>query len=109
VSAVKYKGKHNQGKNLVKQIALERIYRLFELAGDAFGKHPERSKRYIELAQKMSSRNKVSLPQELKKAFCKKCGAYLKAGRNAKLRVKGKLLKVTCSDCNTTKKIGLVE
>jgi len=86
-------------------IALERIYRLFELAEQNFSAHPERSKRYFELARKIGMRYNVRIPFELKKKFCKKCGAFLLAGKNAKIRISKKILKVTCMECGFTKKL----
>lgn len=93
-------------KPVVRKIALERIYRLFELAERNFKKHPERSKRYIELARKIAMRCNVRIPFELKQKFCKNCNAFLKAGVNAKIRVSKHIIKVTCLECNYTRKIG---
>lgn len=90
----------------VRKIALERIYRLFELAEINFEKHPKRSTRYIELARKIAMRYNVRIPFELKQKFCKKCNAFLKAGVNAKIRVSGQILKITCLNCNYTRKVG---
>ena len=92
-------------KNFVAKISLERIYRLFELA-DA-EKDKKRSKRYVELARKIATRNRVRIPQELKKSFCKKCGAFLKQGINSKLRVTKSYLSVSCEECGAAKKISL--
>ena len=87
------------GKNKRKEIALERIYRLFELAEAEFPKHPERSKRYVELARKIGTRNKAVIPAEFKKKFCKKCGAFLVKGKNAEWKDLGKLLEIECQEC----------
>lgn len=92
-------------RDIVRRIALERIYRLFELAEKNMEKHPERSKRYIELALKIGKRCKVSIPSELKRHFCKKCGAFLKAGVNSKMRIAKHIVKVTCLNCGYTRKI----
>lgn len=84
------------GKNKRREIALERIYRLFELAEAEFEKNPDRSNRYVELARKLSTRNKVVIPPELKKRFCKKCGSFLKKGKNSEWKELGKLVEITC-------------
>jgi ribonuclease P protein subunit RPR2 len=97
--------KRMRRKDIVKKIALERIYRLFELAEQSFEKQPERSKRYVELALKIGKHCNVSVPTELKKKFCKKCGAFLKAGVNSKIRIAKHILKVTCLNCGYTRKI----
>ncbi|MDP6670284.1 MAG: ribonuclease P [archaeon] len=91
-----------KGKAFVKEIALERIYRLFELADKAFGKeNSERANRYIELALKISSRNKATVPAELKTSFCKKCHCFLKKGKNAKLKKTDRWVEVNCKQCGT--------
>lgn len=86
-------------KNFRVQIALERIYRLFELAEQEFELHPERSRRYVELARKISMRNKAPIPAELKKRFCKKCGAFLVDGKNAGEKAVGKMVEIKCKEC----------
>ena len=83
----------------VQKIALERIYRLFELAEKEFSKHSERSKRYVELARKIGMKNNVSIPTELKKGFCKKCGSFLKKGKNAVWVKKEKWVEIECKEC----------
>lgn len=93
-------------KNKRREIALERIYRLFELAEAEFALHPERSKRYVELARKISTRNKAPIPAELKKRFCKKCGAFLVEGKNAEWKEIGPLIEIKCSECGFAFKKG---
>ncbi len=86
-------------KNLVEQIALERIETLFGLAEKEFKKHPERSRRYVELARKISMRNRARIPRELKKRFCKKCGAFLVKGKNCERKEFGELVQINCKEC----------
>lgn len=91
----------------IQQIALERIYRLFELSETEFFKHPELSRRYVELARKISSKNKATIPAELKKLFCKKCGAFLKKGKNSKHTIQMPFLIVKCLECGFERKNSL--
>lgn len=93
-------------KNFQK-IALERIYRLFELAEQEFENHPERSRRYVQLARLIGTKNRAKIPKELKQKFCKKCGAFLKEGKNAELVKEGSLLAVRCKECGFARKTGL--
>ena len=86
-------------KNRRREIALERIYRLFELAEQEFALHPERSKRYVELARKLGTRNKAVIPAELKKRFCKRCGAFLVKGKNCDWKESGELVEIKCREC----------
>ncbi len=84
-----------------KKIARERIQILFELAKKEFDKHPERSKRYVELARKIGMRYNVRLTKEMKMSFCKKCFSYLKPGINCRVRVRKDKQSVilTCLKC----------
>jgi ribonuclease P protein subunit RPR2 len=91
-------------KNFVQKIALERICRLFELAEEEFEKKPEFAKKCIEFARKISTRNRARIPQELKQKFCKKCGAFLKNGKNCKIEKIEGLLKIKCLECNFERK-----
>ncbi len=86
-----------QHKNKVEALALERIYRLFELAAEE--KKPGRAKRYIELARKLSSRNKARIPPELKKEFCKKC-----CSPKVKALKEKTWLVITCKECGFQRK-----
>jgi len=93
-------------KNYRKEIALERVYRLFELAEKEFGREPGRTKRYVELARKVSTRNRAPIPSELKKRFCRKCGSFLKRGKNAEWKDLGELVEIKCLECGFSFKKG---
>lgn len=94
-------------KGKIKRIVLERVYRLIELAEFEFPHHPERSKRYIDLIRKLSQKNKVPLPKEVKQKFCKKCGSFLKPGKNARMRLTKDYRVVSCLDCGFARKLAL--
>ncbi|HLD15214.1 MAG TPA: ribonuclease P [Candidatus Nanoarchaeia archaeon] len=83
-----------------KKIAVERIKILFEQAE----KNREKSKRYVTLARKISTKNKVKIPANLKKRFCKNCNAYLIPGKNCRVRNhKGRMI-YQCQECKTYKR-----
>lgn len=86
------------------QIARERIEILFSLADNEFRKHPERSKRYIQLARKIGLRYNIRFGKGLKKKFCKNCSSLLKPGISSKIRLdkNSKTILVTCLNCNKT-------
>lgn len=94
-------------KEFVKKIALERIWRLMELAEKEFSKKPERSQRYIDLMNKVAQKNRVRIPRELKLKFCRKCHAFLKKGKNVSLEKKPPFLILTCQECNYSRKMSL--
>jgi len=86
------------------KIAKERIDILFNLANKEFKKHPERSRRYVELARKIGLRYNVRFTRTLKRKFCKNCNSLLKPGISAKLRLdsKTKVIVIRCLNCNKT-------
>lgn len=84
------------------KIAKERIQILFSLAEKEFRKHPERSKRYVELARKIGLRYNVRLPKELKRMFCKNCNSLLIPDYSSQLRIdsKSETIVLKCKNCN---------
>ena len=88
--------------NQKQKIALERIWRLFELAeNDKEAKH---SKRYITLAKRSGEKMRVSTPKELKEKYCKKCYSL-----KVDTKKEPPFLVVKCKDCGYTKRFGLEE
>jgi len=83
------------------KIAKERIEILFSLAKNGLKKHPERSKRYVELARKIGKRYNVRLTKEQKRSFCKKCNRLLVPKKTAQIEVgpKKTFIKIKCLNC----------
>ncbi len=86
-------------KDWAKDMAFQRIERLFELAEQEFKTYPERSNRYVQLARRLSMRYRVRMPQELKRRVCKHCHAYLVQGASARTRLQGTHITTTCLSC----------
>lgn len=86
------------------KLALERIYRLYELAEKEFSKNPERSKRYMEIAKEIGKTTRTKIPQEIKKKFCRKCNSL----KVKKLEEKEMIL-VQCLECGARKRYPLRE
>jgi ribonuclease P protein subunit RPR2 len=82
------------------RIARERIKILFELAERELKEHPERSKRYVELARKIGLRYNIRFPRELKRKFCKNCNTLLKPGLTCSVRIQNKMISIKCKSCN---------
>ncbi|MBI2597701.1 MAG: hypothetical protein HYW50_00725 [Candidatus Diapherotrites archaeon] len=55
----------------------------------------------------MSSKNKATIPAELKKMFCKKCGAFLKKGKNCEHTEQKPFLVIKCLECGFERKTSL--
>jgi len=80
-------------------IAEERIERLTELAREAAAEcHEERARRYVRRARRVAERNRLCLPRELERFACDACDAFLRPGKNARVRLQDGHVVVTC-DC----------
>jgi ribonuclease P protein subunit RPR2 len=78
-------------------IAAERIERLSALASEATASgEDDRAREYVRLARRIAERNRLSLPRELKRFTCDRCDAYLRPGRNARVRVEEGRVVITC-------------
>jgi ribonuclease P protein subunit RPR2 len=80
------------------KLALERMYRLFELAE----RNEKYSKRYVSLAKRIGEKCRVTMPKELKIKRCKKCDSL-----KVKHEKKAPFLLVKCDDCGSEKKYRL--
>ncbi len=83
-------------KNIDKDIAIERIIKLFAEAKTA---SPELANRYVFLARKIATKLKVRIPRELKRQFCKECGTYFRHGKNVRVRLSAKKVVSYCLTC----------
>jgi len=81
-----------------RDLAMQRMERLFSLAAEAHDSHPERSSRYVHIARQISTRTRVRMPRHLKRLFCKHCGGYLSAS-NSRVRLCNGILITTCLGC----------
>jgi len=81
------------------EIASERIERLQVLAREAtVDGHEERARRYVRRARRIAERNRLTLPREFVRFTCDRCDAYLRPGRNSRVRLQDGHVVVTC-DC----------
>ncbi|VVB70610.1 Ribonuclease P protein component 4 [uncultured archaeon] len=81
-----------------RDLALQRMERLFMLAAAVHSAHPERSDRYVQIARRISTRTRVRMPRLLKRLFCKHCGSYLSASVS-RVRLRDGVLTTTCLSC----------
>nr|WP_227373924.1 ribonuclease P protein component 4 [Haladaptatus halobius] len=85
-------------------VAEERIERLAILAkGAAAECHDNRAREYVRLARRIAERNRLPLPRQFKRFTCDACDAYLRPGKNARVRLRGDHVVVTC-DCGHQKR-----
>lgn len=83
------------------KIAKERIKILLNLAKKEIENHPERSRRYVELARKIGLRYNVRLNKNDKKNICKKCNTFLIINKTSVIRLqrRRKTLNIICKNC----------
>ena len=87
-------------KKMQRTIANRRINKLFFLAdGAALSGEFNLSRRYIELARKISMRNLTPIPKKFKRRFCKNCYNYLLPNETCRIRIhRGKII-IFCHNC----------
>ena len=80
-------------------VAAERIERLHELARAAAAEgENDRAREYVRLARRVAERNRLTLPRQFRRFTCDSCDAYLRPGKNARVRLQDGHVVVTC-DC----------
>lgn len=80
-------------------VAEERIERLHDLARGATREcNVDRAREYVRRARRIAERNRVRLSREFTRFTCDRCDAYLRPGKNARVRLQSGHVVVTC-DC----------
>ncbi|MBN2042856.1 MAG: ribonuclease P [Candidatus Aenigmarchaeota archaeon] len=87
-------------------IAKERIGILVSLAEKEAKRHPERTKRYVDLARRIGMRYNVRLDKGTRIRICKECSSFLIPGYNCTVRTRSdkQSLVVTCNKCGSVKR-----
>jgi len=96
--------KYKNLKNIIKQLALERIEYLMELAFKIYPENPELANRYLEHSRNYSMSTKVKIPRKYKTYVCHKCKKLMIPGYSCKIRIqsrkkRGSHLIITCLNC----------
>ena len=92
-------------KPVVRKIALERMQILIQNAVSNAKSNPKLAQRQAVAAKKISMRNKVRMPYELRIVFCKKCKNFIAPGLSSKIRLGRtslKSIRITCNFCGHT-------
>lgn len=92
-----------------KSIALERIEILMQRAEDVFAQDREKANRYARLARKIAMRYTAKLPRKWKRRICKRCGTFLRAGENYRVRMHKGRVTITCLECGNILRIPLTK
>lgn len=95
-----------------KDIAMQRIRTLFELAKENIRKEPELAQRYAQIARRIAMRTRVKLPTEYRRLICRHCKSFIYPGINSRVRVQRRRephVVITCLVCGTAVRIPLRE
>jgi ribonuclease P protein subunit RPR2 len=93
-----------------KNIALQRIRRLFHLARKVIREDPALAQRYVRIARKVAMAARVRLPQEYRQQFCRSCKSFILPGVNCRVRTRQRRephLVITCLKCGEQMRIPL--
>jgi ribonuclease P protein subunit RPR2 len=82
-----------------KEIARERIKKLFSEAEEVFSKDKELANKYVKLARKIAMKFNLRMPRGYKRRFCKHCYSYLVPGKNVRIRTKNGKVVYYCLEC----------
>ena len=78
---------HQNKKNIIKEIAGERIALLFGFASKTIDSDGKQAGRYVKRMRYLSSHYKVQLPKRIRNGICKHCNEVLVPGLNASVRI----------------------
>jgi ribonuclease P protein subunit RPR2 len=97
---------YGKTRSAVASVARERIEILIAQAREMAEKNEDLSRRYVNLARRISERTKVRIPSELKRYLCKGCGIALVPGRNVKVRLHAHNsgIVITCLSCGAVRR-----
>ena len=85
-------------------IAARRMSLLFSLSRKALNEgKPERARRYVTLARRISQRTNTPLPRD--ETYCKRCNMPLDVGKNCRVRVMNGNVKITCLECGDVRRM----
>ncbi|MBS7606271.1 ribonuclease P [Candidatus Bathyarchaeota archaeon] len=90
------------GRGEVKEIALKRIRKLFELAIKALPERPDLAQRYVEIARRIGMRAKVRMPRENRMLICRHCKRFIFPGVSSRVRIQPRRephIVITCLYC----------
>lgn len=88
-------------KKISKKEALNKVVQLFDHAELIARKHFDLANKHVKEARRIAMKSKVRIPVQLKRRFCKKCGAYFVPGKTYRVRMNDKKVVYTCLMCKS--------
>jgi ribonuclease P protein subunit RPR2 len=86
-------------KLLRRDMAIQRIEILFNLAEETYPRSMPLANRYVEIARNISMKCNVRLGKKERRKFCHHCYSFLVPGVNCRVRLKGRYVVVSCFNC----------
>lgn len=89
-------------RDRTREIALERIKKLFSLAIEMIHERPDLAQRYVEIARRIAMRVKIRLPRETRLLVCRHCKRFIFPGVSSRIRIQPRRephIVITCLYC----------
>ncbi len=91
------------------KIAEERIGILFQQAEEELSYNPERSHRYVQMAQNIAQKYNLKIKETWRRRFCKNCQHFIRPGLNSEIRLFNSSLIIKCLDCGDIRRIPYIK
>ncbi|MFQ6094945.1 MAG: ribonuclease P protein component 4 [Candidatus Bathyarchaeia archaeon] len=93
-----------------REIASQRVHRLFQLAMEIIHTDPKLAQRYVEIARNIAMRTRLHLPREYNRMVCRHCKNFILPGVNCRVRIQPRRethAVITCLICGGHMRIPL--
>jgi len=81
------------------------VSELIQKAKEVFKKDKDESTKIVKKARRIAMKNRIKLPSDIKRDFCKNCNSLLKPGENCRVRTKNGNVVYYCKECRSYSKI----
>ncbi|MEM0215972.1 MAG: ribonuclease P [Candidatus Bathyarchaeia archaeon] len=93
-----------------RQIAMQRIRTLFQLARQIYAQNPALAQRYVDIARRIAMAARIRLPREFRRQVCRHCKGFILPGVSCRVRIKQRRephVVITCLKCGGYMRIPL--
>jgi ribonuclease P protein subunit RPR2 len=95
-----------------KEIALQRIHELFQLARDTIHENEELAQHYVAIARRVSMAARVCIPREYRRQICRGCKKLILPGVNCRVRIQQRRephVVITCGYCGKHMRFPIID
>ncbi len=99
--------KKKPAKNHLRRTVADAINVLLQKADAYSTSHPERTKRYVQMAWGLVKKYKIRLTKEQKGRFCRKCGTFFIVGKTAQasFNARTNAFYINCAACGHMRRL----